>query len=233
LTRRRIRRRIHPLGGIRFGNLRRLTPVSRRFGYDRGQPVDRSYIETFLVRHAEDICGRVLEIGDDTYTRQFGGDRVTSRDVLHVHEGHPRATVVDDLASGERIPSAAFDCVILTQTLHLIYDLHAAVRTVERILKPGGVVLATVPGISQIDSGEWGHTWFWSLTAASARRLFTEQFPPAEVRVETWGNVLAACAFLQGLAAVELTKTELEFRDPLYPVLITIRARKPAAEASP
>ena len=143
----------HPLGGARFGNLRRVVPISRYFGFDRGQPVDRHYVERFLARHAADVRGRVLEVGDDSYTRQFGGDRVTVRDVLHVNEHNPQATIVDDLASGERIPSDAFDCVILTQTLHLVYDIQAAVRTLHRILKPGGVLLLTVPGISQLDSG--------------------------------------------------------------------------------
>jgi hypothetical protein len=65
------------VGQIRFGDLRRLTPISRSFGYDRGQPIDRYYIANFLGRHSGDIRGHVLEIGDDRYTRRFGGDRVT------------------------------------------------------------------------------------------------------------------------------------------------------------
>ena len=227
----RIRRMARPPGGVRFGNLRRVIPISRYFGFDRGQPVDRHYIEMFLARHAADVRGRALEIGDDSYTRQFGGDRVTVRDVLHVNEHNPHATIVDDLASGERIPSDAFDCVILTQTLHLVYDIQAAVRTLHRILKPGGVLLLTVPGISQLDSGEWNSTWFWSFTPASVRRLFAEQLPGVELEVVSFGNVLTACAFLQGLAAEELSRKELDSVDPLYPVIVGLRARKPVAGA--
>ncbi|HEV2149877.1 MAG TPA: methyltransferase domain-containing protein, partial [Longimicrobiaceae bacterium] len=226
-----LRRRLRPLGGARFGNLRRVTPVSRAFGYDRGRPVDRHYIEAFLAAHASDVRGRVLEVGDDAYTRRFGGERVESTDVLHVQAENPRATIVDDLSRGERIPSDAFDCVVLTQTLHLIYDVRAAARTLHRALAPGGVLLATVPGISQVDRGEWGDTWYWAFTPASARRLFQDAFPGGEVEVEAHGNVLAASAFLYGLAAEELMPSELAHRDPQYPLLVTVRARKAPAPA--
>ncbi len=211
---------------VDFGSLRRLEPVSRHYGFDRGQPVDRHYIERFLARHAEDIRGRVLEIGDDAYTRRFGGEAVSRRDVLHVRPGHPQATFVDDLARGATLPSDAFDCIVLTQTLQLVYDLGAAVRTLHRILAPGGVVLATVPGITQQSADEWNSTWYWSFTTLSARRLFAEAFTAHEIEVVAHGNVLAAIAFLEGLIATDLTAEELAHSDPLYELLITVRARK-------
>src|SRR5437867_552274 len=120
------------VGRVRFGDLRRCTPISRDFGFDRGLPVDRYFIERFLARHAQDIRGRVLEIGDNTYTRRFGGDRVVVSDVLHVSEGNPLATFVGDLTMADHIPSEAFDCIIVTQTLQLIYDVPAALATLCR-----------------------------------------------------------------------------------------------------
>jgi SAM-dependent methyltransferase len=216
-----------PAGTVDFGNLRRVQPVSREFGYDRGLPIDRYYIEKFLAAHQQDICGRVLEIGDDSYTRHFGGERVTTRDVLHVAAGDPAATFVGDLTQAEHIPSAAFDCFILTQTLHLIYDVRKALQTIYRILKPGGVVLATFPGISQISSDRWANNWHWSFTTLSARRLFEEVFPDSGITMEVYGNVLTATAFLQGLAVEELSQAELDYQDPNYEFLITIRAQKP------
>ncbi len=215
------------MGAVDFGSLRRVKPISREFGYDRGLPIDRYYIENFLARHAKDIQGRVLEIGDDSYTRRFGGDRVTIRDVLHVKDGNPVATFVGDLTHAEHIPSGAFDCFILTQTLHLVYDFRSALKTIYRILKPGGVVLATVPGISQMSIDEWADYWCWSFTTLSARRLFEEFFQADEVEVEAYGNVLAAISFLQGLATEELHSDELDHRDRCYELLITIRAVKP------
>jgi SAM-dependent methyltransferase len=217
-----------PVGFVRFGSLRRLQPISRVFGLDRGVCIDRYYIENFLAQHAEDIRGHVLEIGEDTYTRRFGGDRVARSDVLHVQEGNPKATVVADLTCADSIPSDAFDCIIFTQTLQFIYDVRAAIRHLHRILKPGGVLLATFPGISQIsryDMDRWGD--YWRFTTLSARRLFEEVFPPGKVTVRAYGNVLAAVAFLHGLAAEELRREELDYHDPDYELIITLRALKP------
>jgi SAM-dependent methyltransferase len=211
---------------VRFGSLRRTEPLSRQWGFDRGQPVDRYYIEQFLGANAGSIRGRVLEIADPTYTRRFGRD-VTQADVLHVVEGNPHATIVGDLTSADHIPSDAFDCIIITQTIHLIYDFRAALATVHRILKPGGTALATAPGISQIsrpDMDRWGD--HWRFTTASMARLFGEVFPEELVTVEAHGNVLAATAFLYGLASAELSPAELAVRDPDYQLLITVRAVK-------
>ena len=213
-------------GRVRFGSLRRLKPISSVFGLDRGQAIDRYYIEQFLARHSADIRGRVLEIGDNSYTMRFGGEKVSRSDVLHVQEGNPRATIVANLESND-MPAGIFDCIVLTQTLQFMYETGAALRTVHRILKPRGVLLATFPGISQIsryDMERWGD--YWRFTSLSARRLFEESFPDGDVAIETHGNVLVAGAFLYGVAAEELHKEELAHRDPDYEFLITVRAVK-------
>jgi len=205
---------------------RSVTPVSRAWGYDRGNPVDRYYIENFLGRHAGDVRGCVLEVGDASYTKRFGGDRVARAEVLDVSEGNPDATYVADLSDAGHLPSDRFDCIIFTQTLHLIYDVPEAVRTLRRVLKPGGVLLATFPGITKISHREWGGSWYWAFSGNSARRLFGEVFTPAGVTVECFGNVLTASAFLYGFAHEELRRAELDYRDPEYEVIITARAEK-------
>ncbi len=215
-----------PVGAVDFGSLRRLTPISRQFGFDRGLPVDRYYIEKFLAENKADIKGRVLEIGDNSYTRQFGGDRVTQSDVLHIVEGNPQATIVGDLSKAENIPSDAFDCLVLTQTLQMIYDVRSAVKTIHRILKPGGVALVTIPGISHVSEDEWAKYWSWNFTSKSGQLLFAELFPEGNIQLETHGNVLAAIAFLQGIATVELDSSELDHCDRQYEVIITVRAIK-------
>ena len=204
-----------------------LEPVSRTFGFDRGTPIDRYYLDRFLAEHSGDIRGRVLEVGDDRYTARFGGAQVEHSDVLHVDAGYPRATFVGNLAQTHTLPEVVFDCIIITQTLQFIFDMRAAVATLHKALKLGGVLLLTAPGISQIEEGEAASSWYWSLTAVAARRLLEERFPPAEVRVETHGNVFAAAAFLYGLAAEELDRADLDVFDPSYPVVVTCRAVKP------
>lgn len=222
---------IPPPGAVDFGQLRRGTPVSRVFGFDRGCCIDRYYIHRFLSAHAADIRGRVLEVAENNYTHIYGGDRVTQSDVLHVAPGHRRATIVDDLTSGATMPDDIFDCVILTQTLQHIFDTRAVLRTVHRILRPGGVALVTVPGISQIsryDMDRWGD--FWRFTTLSLQRLFEEVFAAESLDVQAHGNVLAAVAFLHGLSADELRDEELDAFDPDYQLLLTVRAEKSAPE---
>ncbi len=223
-------RRWPPVGMVELGSLRRITPISQSFGLDRGLCIDRYYIEHFLEQCSGDIKGVVLEVGDDVYTVRLGGERVTKSDVLHVTEDNARATIVADLTQAEQIPSDAYDCIVLTQTLQFIYDMRKALQTLYRILKPNGVLLVTLSGINRIsryDMDRWGE--YWRLTTLSASRLFEEVFPPTRVTVQAYGNVLAAVAFLHGLAATELRQEELNYCDPDYDILIAVRAVKPEA----
>jgi SAM-dependent methyltransferase len=218
-----------PVGRVRLGNLRRTTPISRNYGWERGTPIDRHYIDRFLTQHSKDIHGRVLEIGDDQYTRRYGGGRVTHTDVLHASEGNPSATIVADLTDAPQLADATFDCVICTQTLLLIYDVRKAVATLHRILKPGGTALVTVPGVSRIcreEADEWGD--YWRFTSDSATRLFADQFGEENTKTTAYGNVLTATAMLHGLAAEDLKPQQLDDRDRDFEVLIGVRARRPA-----
>ncbi len=218
-----------PPGYARFQQWRSIHPIRRNFGWDTGGLcVDRYYIEGFLQRNQDVIRGRVLEVAENSYTRRFGGDQVTLSDILHVAEGSPNATIIGDLTSGAGLPDDAFDCIILTQVLFIIFDLREVVKTLYRILAPGGVVLITEPGISQIaryDMEQWGDCW--RFTSCSATRLFTECFPADHVAVETRGNVLSSIAFLHGLLATELTPEELDHQDPDYQMCVFVKATKP------
>lgn len=219
-----------PVGTVAFGDLRRLTPISPVFGLDRGLPViDRYYIDKFLASCADDIRRRVLEMGDATYTRRFGGDRVTRSDVLHYVAGNPEATIVGDLIAADHIQSDSFDCIIVTQTLQMILDVRAALQHLHRILKPGGVLLATSHGISRIARREGIDPWgeYWHFTAQSTRHLFGALFPADHVRIVTYGNVLSAAASLYGLAAADLTREELDHCDSDFEVIVAVRAQKP------
>jgi hypothetical protein len=215
-----------PVGRVNLGSLRRLEPISRDFGFDRGVPVDRFYIEQFLEDQREQIRGRVLEVADNTYTCRFGGERVSCSDVLDIHPTE-FSTLVGDLGTGEGIPTAAYDCIVLTQVLLLVYDIKAAIVHSYEALRPGGVLLATLPGITPLcrdHQGRWHDCW--RVTAHSARRLFAEVFGDENVLVRTYGNVLTAVAFLQGLAVEDLHASELAHHDPAYEVTVAVRARR-------
>jgi glycosyltransferase involved in cell wall biosynthesis len=214
-----------PVGRVRFGDFDRTSPISPDFGFDRGTPVDRYYVQAFLAAHSGDIRGRALEVGDASYCRQFGTG-IVRQDVLHVTADNPRATIVGDLSVPGVLPKEAFDCLVVTQTLQFVYDMHAAVAEMHSALKPGGILLLTCPGVSQVDRGDWGATWFWSITRPAAERMFADVFGAANVAVEARGNVYAAVCFLQGLALEEVDAAKLEVLDVSYPVVVTVRARK-------
>jgi SAM-dependent methyltransferase len=202
-------------------------PASRQFAFDRGTPIDRYLMERFLERNAAVIRGRVLEIGEKGYTMQYGGSHVTKADVLHAVKGNPEATIVGDLVTGRGLKWDAYDCLLLTQTLHVIYDIHAAVKNIHRMLTPGGTALVTIPSLSQIsryDADRWGD--YWRMTPGAVRRLFEEAFPAEGIELETHGNVRLATAFLYGLAAEEVPPDVLTEVDRDYPVLICVCARK-------
>ena len=175
-------RRSRPLD---LGALRRTTPVDANWGYERGTPIDRVFVDRFIGEHAADVRGRVLEIAAPDYTTRYGTD-VKRVDILMAKEGNPQATIVGDLTDAPHIPSDAFDCAIVTQTLQFVYDVRAALATLHRILAPGGVLLATVPGITKIsppEDAEYGEWWHY--TGRSALRLAEEAFGAGNAEVET------------------------------------------------
>ncbi|MGH7320495.1 MAG: polysaccharide deacetylase family protein [Candidatus Rokuibacteriota bacterium] len=217
-------------GAIEWGDLRRTSPVSRDWGYGRGKPIDRYYIERFLETNAGDIRGTVLEVQESDFTLRFGGERVRKSDVVDIDPTNPRTTIVADLRHAPHVPSETYDCVVLTQTLHVIDDMRAVLGECVRILKPGGVLLVTLPCVSRVclEYGRDGD--FWRLTEAGARTLFSEFFAPDRLEIRAYGNVLVNTAFLYGLACHELTTEEFETFDPYFPLLISVRAVKPGGD---
>lgn len=209
---------------LRSGLTGSSTPLSKDFGFERGTPIDRYYIEAFLAANANNVRGNVLEIGDDGYSRRFGGNRIARQDILHVNPGHPNATITGDLCDPKVLPTGCFDCIILTQTLHLIFDMSKAVTQIHRALRPGGVALITVPGITPIDRGEWKDSWYWSLTGPALERLLGGSYKPEKIDVSVYGNLYAATAFLHGAAVEEVSKRKLDSFDPAYPVTVAARA---------
>lgn len=213
-------------GKINWGDFKSIKPFSNDFGFDRGGPVDRYYIENFLLAESYSIKGNVLEIADNAYTLKYGGDKVIKSDVLHVIEGTPGATLIADLSKADNLPSDYFDCIILTQTLQFIFDYEMALTHCYRILKKEGVLLVTVPGISPIEGGEWRNKWLWSFNEASMNKVFSKLFPATNFIVQAHGNVYAAIAFLHGVGIVETEKSKLDIRDSSYDVIITVKLKK-------
>lgn len=195
-----------------------LFPISKKFGFDRGTPIDRHYIELFLETNAAYIRGYCLEICTNDYTARFGGAKVTKSDVLDVDIKNKRANLYGDLRNMSHIPENTYDCIILTHTLGVIDDHESAAREAVRILKPGGVLLVTVSSMGVMQNPE---RCYWRYTPTSLKYLFGKCVSPEHILVSSYGNVLSGQAFWVGLAKEELADEDLLFNDPRYAVIST------------
>jgi peptidoglycan/xylan/chitin deacetylase (PgdA/CDA1 family) len=219
------------VSSVDWGSFDRTYPICREWGYSRGGPVDRRYIRDFISAHSSDIRGRVLEVQEGDLSAAFGGTRAARCDVLDINPSNEHATVVADLRAASSIADGAYECIILTQTAHLIDDVPAVIRECRRILAPGGVLLATLPCLSRLCVEYGPDRDFWRVTPAGARVLASTAFD--DVRVEAFGNVKTAVAFLHGLGEGELTEHDYASYDPQHPLLVGIRACKRARADAP
>lgn len=211
----------------RWGNLRRLRPFSDSFGFDRGTPVDRYYLHRFLTRHGGDITGEVLEIQLPGHTERFGRGVTTAHTVDIVPSFNP--TYCCDLAQAEGvIPSDRYDCFLLPNTLSVLRDLEGCLRQALRVVRPGGVILASTAALGPLLPEPCD---YWRMSAEGWREVANRVWPGCEIEVAGHGNHVAVLAAVLGLAHEELRREELEAQDSRYPVLVTLRCRKPPAEA--
>jgi SAM-dependent methyltransferase len=150
--------------------------------------------------------------------------RITRQDILHIDPSNAAATIVGDLAEPGLLPPRTFDCIILTQTLQYVFDFHIAVDQVHGALRPGGVLLVTVPGVAPISPDEWEDSYYWRFTEPSLKRLLIDRFDAAQVATSPFGNFYAATAFLRGAAVEEIKESELQAVMPEYAIIIAARA---------
>ena len=152
----------------RFGDTGRTEPLTN-WGSQRGQPVDRWYIERYLGDHSSDVSGRVLEVKSDLYASRFGASAV---DVVDIDPSNPYATVMGDLCDPATLEPSRYDAAIVTQTLQLVRDPQAALRNLLGSLRRRGALLVTVPCLSRIvgdiDRWRWTPAGFEQLIAAAA-----------------------------------------------------------------
>jgi len=227
-----------PRANVRFDE--RLEPI-RRDPWARGLPIDRYYVDRFFERwnHAEksDVAGSVLEFYDTRYASAVGGWRespdpadpsccVERVDVIDIVP-NPRATIRADISDAPEIPDATYDTIFCTQVLQYLPEPHRGVATLRRILRPGGVLYLTLPGLAPIGPIEGGGIEYSRFTAVGVEVMLRKHFHPEDFLVQAFGNVLSALGFLHGLASDEFSIDELNFHDPAFEVLIAVRAKAP------
>jgi len=211
------------LGMPRWGNLRRVTPFSSNFGFDRGTPVDRYYLHRFLEANRAHVTGDVREIQLPGYATRYGS-ALRAVHTVDVNPAHRPTYVCDLAASGDVIPSDRYDCFLLPNTLCVLRDIEGCLRHALRVVRPGGVVLASTAAFVPLTPD---YPDYWHLSADGWAEVTRRVWAGCEVRVESHGNCLAAVAAMLGLAHEELVARELDVLDPRYPVLVTVVCRKP------
>ena len=200
------------------------SPPSRVFGFDRGTPLDRRFIEEFLGRHAGDIRGRTLEIKDDAYTSRFGAGRTARRDVLDLDARNPAANVIADLNEPGSLPRDTYDCIVVTQVLQFLHP-EPAIGNLYGSLRSGGVLLVTTPALAALESAPPD---LWRYSAAGLEAVLRAHLPPeATVSAEHHGNAIMAAAFLLGFSAEEMSPRLPSFDDGRCPMVAMAHVRRP------
>jgi len=198
---------------VNWGDIARRAPFSSVYGWDRGLPVDRFYIDAFMAKNQHLVTGSVLEVRSPLYARRYGTPgKIT---VLDIDRENREATLVADLNLPDSLPASTFDCVILTQTLQYTRPV-VALRNIIRCLRPGGAALVTVPCLGRIDP-EAASVDFWRWTPQGLRQTCEEAGVHATVQGR--GNSLAAAACMLGVAAEEIPAGRLANEDPAFPVV--------------
>ena len=199
-------------------------PLSDHYGLDRGTPLDRRYIEAFLGERQGAIRGAVLEVQDDAYTRRFGADRVSESAVVDIDASNQQATLIADLNQPGSLPAEAYDCIILTQTLHLLRRPGRCVESCHRALRRGGVLLLTAPALSRV-SPTYPDADYWRFTPAGIAELFAQHWTGA-FTVHAWGNLRSCIGFLLGEVVEDLPDTILDNHDPRFVLSVAVEAHK-------
>lgn len=220
---RKVMKTIRPKDSYYLAPIRELEPISGVYGFDRGNPIDRYYIESFLEANKDLVKGKCLEVTDTKYIKKYGGDKVTHADALDINRNNILATIYGDMKNLDMIPDETYDTLIITQTFGMIDDYGKAIQECHRILKKGGYILSTMSSMGQVNAFEH-HFWRW--TKDAAQYAFDKYFPYSELEIKSYGNILAGQCFWVGLSLEEMKKEELDFNDPRYPVIVSIKARK-------
>jgi SAM-dependent methyltransferase len=212
--------------------LRRLRPLSE--GRPRGTPIVRHYWTRFLDRHREDIRGRALEIGSTDTLERLGGDAVLGAEALDLAADSGRVTVVADLARADSVPSDTYDCFVVPFTMHVVYDVDAALYHAIRILRPGGVLLVNFPCVDyyfseglDMGTGPVLYPFHW-FTPIEVENLFRRlSLGDDDYEMVAYGNLFARIAYEVNMGAEELTASELAHVDPGHPLIVCGRIVKP------
>jgi len=197
---------------------------------NRCTPLDQYYIYKFLKDNSKYIKGRVLEIGTDLMAHQYGHENVVKSDLVNkstnVNAKFGRDSLIDYTSD---IPSDTYDCIIAAYIFQPTHNLSPLIKTLYRILKPRGVMLAMTKSIGALVTEHSDYTdQHRHLTCLSVRKMFEEHFPIKNIAITCFGNVVSVKSLLVQLVSKESSQGESDYSNNRHHIVIGVRVEKPA-----
>jgi len=110
-----------------------------------------------------------------------------------------RGPYVDDIGAAEALPydDASFDVLLCTQALEHLDEPWTAVGEFHRVLRPGGLVLASTHGVFLYHPDPPGSDRdYWRWTHSGLRRLFNDQATWNDIDILPNGEALACVGYV-------------------------------------
>ena len=209
-----------PVGELNWGDLRRMVPVCSRFGFSRGSPIDRYYLDQFIEKIRPLVHGDVVEIGGkDENGRLYQFEHAVRYRGFDMFED-PDISLVGDAHDPNALAEAQLDTIIAFNVLEHCPKPWIVIDNMRRWLKPDGLALVMVPSCQRLHRMPED---YWRPLPAALIHLFTTW---ADCELHVYGNPSTAIAAMLGIAVEELSVGELDAYHPDYPVTTCVIAKK-------
>ena len=208
-----------PVGSINLGSFANGKPFCHEFGYTRGTPIDRVFLDVFIDTIRDQVYGATLEIGgrkeDKSLYRFQNAEPFETLDV----EAGSGADHVGDAHCITLFRPGSWDSILAFNVLEHCERPWIVVSNFLYWLRPGGMAFCVVPNAQRLHRGPRD---YWRILPDAASSLFSDF---EEVTILRYGNLLTSQAAMSGIAAEELHYA-MAYSDRDYPTVTCISARK-------
>ena len=207
--------------------LKSIKIYSEKFGFDRGTPIDRYYINTFLENlKLENSFNRSLEFGEIHYSDRF---KVKEKYFLSHPAYETRAIsskqISFDLNSAHNYDGIKFDLILSTNVINFTKNPFVSIKHHMDMLNSGGTLVLTASAsmpISKFDAERWGD--YWRIAPDGLNQLLRTL--NCEYDIHSFGSFVTSIAFLCGLSAEEVDPLDLNENDDRYPIIVVSIIKK-------